>query len=94
LASCIDMKAAEKEMKDAIKAGKLVMGKRTVMRGLKNGTLSSVVCASNCPEGTRKDMEHYASVSGVTVKGFDGNSVKLGETCGKPFNVLMVGIRK
>lgn len=88
------MKATEKDVKGAIKAKKLVMGKRTVMRGLKGGAITSVICASNCPEGMKKDLEHYASVSSITVKGFDGNSVKLGEVCGKPFNVLIVGIRK
>ena len=88
------MKAAEKEIKDAIKAKKLMMGKRTVMRGLKGGTVDSVICASNCPEGMKKDLEHYASVSKITVKGFEGTSAKLGEVCGKPFNVLIVGIRK
>lgn len=84
----------EKEIKGALKSGKLLIGRKSVARGLKNSSLSAVVLASNCPEALRKDMEHYASVSGVPVKMFGGDSVKLGEACGKPFNVLMAGTSK
>jgi large subunit ribosomal protein L30e len=84
----------EKEMKAAIKAKKLLIGKRSVIRGLKEGHMSSVVYASNCPDVLRKDLEHYSSVSKVSVKGLGSDSVKLGEMCGKPFNVLVAGIKK
>ena len=87
-------KADEKEIKDAVKAKKLVIGSRTVIKGVKGGSLKSVVCASNCPEGTEKDLNHYATLSKIEVKKFTGDSSRLGELCGKPFNVLMVGIQK
>lgn len=88
------MKAAEKEIKDAIKSGKIVIGTRTAIKCLKKGSLSLVIYASNCPEAARKDLDHYASVSKTEISGFEGNSVKLGEICGKPFNVLLIGVKK
>lgn len=82
-----------KIIKDAMKKGKIVMGSRTVLKGMKNQKLESVVYASNCPDSLMKDLDHYSKVSGTKVDGFDGNSVQLGEFCGKPFNILLIGIK-
>ena len=87
-------KTVEKEIKDAIKAKKIVIGTKTVIRGVKGGTVTSVICSSNCPEGMRKDLNHYASLSKTEIKDFGQDSSRLGELCGKPFNVLVVGIGK
>lgn len=78
----------------AAKGGNLLMGSNSVFRGMKKRDLETVICASNLPEPSRKDMNHYASVSGIEVREFGGDSSKLGETCGKPFNILLVGIKK
>lgn len=85
---------AEKEIKDAMKGGKLLIGSRSVMRGLKAGQLSGVVVASNCPDGTRNDVSHYAGIREIKMETFKEDSVRLGEICGKPFSVLILGIRK
>ncbi|MFQ5647739.1 MAG: ribosomal L7Ae/L30e/S12e/Gadd45 family protein [Candidatus Aenigmatarchaeota archaeon] len=87
-------KTVEKEIKDAMGAKRLAIGSRTVLRGLKRGSLKSVVYATNCPEGTRKDLNHYATLSKIEVKEFGGDSSRLGELCGKPFNILAVGVKK
>ena len=82
------------EIKEALKEKRVIIGSRTVMKGVKVGSLGSVIYASNCPESTKKDLEHYSQAGFIPVKKFEGNSVQLGELCGKPFNVLMLGIRK
>jgi large subunit ribosomal protein L30e len=82
------------EIKDAIKEKRIIIGSRTVIKGVKKGRISSVVYASNCPEGIRKDLEYYSKGGFMGLKEFMGNSVQLGELCGKPFNVLLVGIIK
>ena len=40
------------------------------------------------------DIRHCANVSGISAQEFPGNSLELGELCGKPFGVLLLGIRK
>ena len=82
------------EIKEAMKEKKILIGSRTVMKGVKRGHIDSVIYASNCPEETKKDLEYYSKSGFLGVKQFKGNSVQLGEICGKPFNVLLVGIRK
>jgi len=83
-----------KQIKDAIKNEKLIIGSRTVLKNLKNEMLDSVVYASNYPDGMIKDLNHYSKVSGVKLEEFNGNSVQLGELCGKPFRILIVGVKK
>lgn len=82
------------EIKDAVKNDRLIMGSRIVLRNLKNKMLELVIYASNCPEVALKDLGHYSGISGVRLEQFKGNSVQLGEMCGKPFRILMVGVRK
>jgi large subunit ribosomal protein L30e len=82
------------EIKSAVKSKNLIMGSRTVIKSMKNDNLSTVVYASNCPDEMLKDLNHYSKISGIRFEKFDGNSVQLGEICGKPFKILVVGIKK
>lgn len=83
-----------KEIKDAVKSQRLLMGSKTVLRGVKGRSLNTVIYASNCPDDVVKDLNHYSKISGMKLEEFSGNSVQLGEMCGKPFAVLMVGVKK
>lgn len=82
------------EINEAVKKRNLLMGSNSVFKELKKGGLGKVICASNLPSARKKDLNHYASVSGIEVKEFDGDSAMLGETCGKPFSILLIGIKK
>jgi len=83
----------DKEIKEALKEKKLVIGTRVVFKELKKGNIQKVIYASNCPAENMKELECY-SKSVAEVKAFSGNSVKLGEVCGKPFRALVVGIKR
>lgn len=82
-----------KDIKDALDNKKAVIGTRTVIKGIKEGKIENIFYASNCPKEAVKDLNHYAKTSKVSVEGFNGDSVKLGQICGKPFSVLLVGIK-
>jgi large subunit ribosomal protein L30e len=88
------MPTINQEIKEAIKEKKMMIGSRTVVKSVKKGLIHNVIYASNCPENTRKDMEYYSKNGFITVREFNGTSVQLGELCGKPFNVLLIGIKK
>ena len=83
-----------REINSALKAGRLLIGSNSVLRELKKKGLERIVCASNLPEAKKRNLGHYSSVSGVEITEFGGDSAKLGETCGKPFSILLVGIKK
>ncbi|MBI4175831.1 MAG: ribosomal L7Ae/L30e/S12e/Gadd45 family protein [Candidatus Aenigmarchaeota archaeon] len=81
-----------KDIQAAVKSEKVLLGTSNVVRRLKAGGIQKVVYASNVPDITKQELEHYSRVSGAELSGFDGVSAKLGEVCGKPFGVLVVGI--
>jgi large subunit ribosomal protein L30e len=82
------------QIKEAKDNEKLVMGSREVFKGIKNEMIETVIYASNCPAETVKDLNHYGKVSKIKTEPFKNDSSKLGELCGKPFGVLVIGIRK
>jgi len=72
----------------------MLIGSTAVIRAFKTGKLEEVLCASNCPEHIKRDIAQYAAVGKTTVHETGKNSLQLGELCGKPFTVLIVGIKK
>ncbi len=81
-----------KELRDALKENKVVIGSKATTKHLKLGNVKIIVLANNCPENTRNDIEHYAKSSGTEVKNFDGTAKQLGVFCGKPFAVASLAI--
>jgi large subunit ribosomal protein L30e len=84
----------EKEIKKALKDKRLIIGSRSVLKEARFGRLGSLVYASNTPKSAVNDIQRYAGIAGIDVQEFPGNSVQLGELCGKPFAVLLLGIAK
>ncbi len=84
----------EKMIKDAVKNGKILMGRNSVARALKAGSLEAVVCPTNCPADLTKELDYYSKVSKVPIEKFEGNSAALGQLCGKPFKIVTLGIEK
>ncbi len=82
------------DIKGAMKKEKVVMGSRSVIKSVKNGKAASVIYASNLPKTVLRDLNRYLNISKMELKEFEGNSAELGELLGKPFPVLMLGIRK
>ncbi len=86
--------SSDKMLKDAIKAGKIVIGTKSVTKAMKKGGLVAVFTPSNCPAGTMKEAEYYTGMSKTEMHKFSGNSADLGQACGKPFKIAILGIEK
>ncbi len=86
--------SSEKDIKDAMKNGKLVIGKREVSKALKTGKLKAVFYAENCPSENARELEYHGRVADVPVEKFIGTSAALGQLCGKPFKIVTLGIEK
>ena len=84
----------EKEIKKAMKEKKLVIGSKSVVKNIKRNDVKYVICSTNCTEDMINDLNYYNKNFGVEIKKFKGNSRQLGEICGKPFNVMLMGIKK
>ncbi len=86
--------SVNEEVKDAMKGGKLVAGSRRVIKMIKTRDIRTAVYSSNVPEDVLKDLNYYSKNFGIEIKMFKGNSRQLGEFCGKPFNITLLGIKK
>lgn len=84
----------EKEVKEAMREEKLIIGTRMVMKGIKDEAIKYVICPENCSQEVRSDLDYYNRNFGLDVKKFTGNSRQLGEICGKPFNIMLLGVKK
>ena len=84
----------KENIQEAVKKKRIVIGIRSVLKKMKRGEVSLVIYASNTPENFQRDLDHYAGISRIEVKGFEGDSAQLGGLCGKPFHILTVGIEK
>jgi large subunit ribosomal protein L30e len=86
--------ASDKMLKDAVKEGKVVIGKSSVLRALKTDSLKAVFTSRNCPPGLLRDIQYYSGISKAEVLKFSGDSAQLGQVCGKPFKIAILGIEK
>ena len=85
---------AEKDIKKAMEEKKAILGRNEVVRLLKAGGLGSVFYADNCPAHMVRELEYYSGISKFQLERLKEDSAKLGQICGKPFNITVLGIKK
>lgn len=85
------MKNLEKTIKDAISSNKCKIGTREVMGSIKGSKLI-VLSDSLIPADKSKILEEARNAQVPTLP-FNGNSVKLGKLCNKPFRISTLSLR-
>lgn len=88
------MADAVKSIRDSLKEKTLMLGTSSIMKQAKKSKLKAIVHATDLPAISKADIERYSGLSKIEIIPFDGNSIQLGQLCGKPFKILMVGIKK
>lgn len=81
-----------REIRQAITTGKVILGSDKGIKNLKLGQAKLVILALHCDDDVREDVEHYAKMAGIPIHTYPGDSTELGLACGKPFlvNVMTV----
>jgi large subunit ribosomal protein L30e len=82
------------DLREALKEKKVILGTDRTVKYLKLGKVKTIVVANNCPEETRKDLEHYTKLGEAQLEKFDGTAKQLGVLCGKPFSIATLAIVK
>ena len=85
------MKNLEKTIKDAISSNKCKIGTRQVMGSIKGSKL--IVLADSLIPGDKSKILEDAKNAQVPILPFNGNSVKLGKLCNKPFRISALSLR-
>jgi len=82
----------DKEVRQAVDTGKVVLGADKSIKAVKLGQAKLVILASNCEEAVRADLVRYAGLAGIHVYNYAGDSAALGLACGKPFFVSVMAV--
>ena len=87
----IDM---DKAIATAVKTGKVTFGANSAVQNAKTAKAKMIIIASNCPMGTREDIEYYSKLSNIPYMTYKGSALDLAAVCGKPFTVSALSIRE
>ena len=82
------------KIKKAETDGQLIIGSKSVMTRVMQGTLENVIFANTCPKVLKEDISNAAKLSEIAFVDFSGDASDLGEICRKPFNISVLGIAK
>ncbi len=82
----------ERELVNALKTGKVVLGSRKTLKLVKTGKAKAVIIAANAPPEIKKDILYYAKLGHIPVYVYPGTSLELGAVCGKPFMVASLAV--
>ena len=80
-----------KELKQALKDNKVIIGTDRVLKKVRIGKLSVVYLASNCPQVVKEDVKHYANLYNIKVNELKENNEELGVICKKHFFISVLG---
>ena len=86
------MENPQKQLKQQVQAGKVIVGTERVLKLLKEKKLSKVFIANNCPEKIKNDLSHYSQLSGIPLVELELNNEELGVFCKKNFLVSVIGL--
>lgn len=90
--SMVQVGDIEKELVNALKTGRVILGSRKTLKLVKLGKAKAVIVAENAPPEIRDDIIYYARLSNIPVYVYPGTSLELGAVCGKPFTVASLAI--
>ncbi|MBD3318361.1 50S ribosomal protein L30 [Candidatus Woesearchaeota archaeon] len=80
------------EIRNLFKDGKLVIGTDRVLKGVREGTITKVIAAKNCPEETLKELAHYKKLTTIDIEHSDLTNEQLGVLCKKRFSIALIGV--
>ncbi len=89
------MKDAEKkEIINLLKEKKLVIGIKTVLKGINKGKISKILVSSNIFQKNLKKLENVCKSLNIPITSLEIKGKELGTQCGKPFNITVLGVKK
>ncbi|MBU2633806.1 MAG: ribosomal L7Ae/L30e/S12e/Gadd45 family protein [Nanoarchaeota archaeon] len=79
-----------KELKEAVKEKKLIIGTDRTIKNLKMHKVKKVYISSNCKKDIEEDLQHYCNLYKIPLTKAKENNEELGVICKKPFSVSVL----
>lgn len=78
----------DKALLSVIRTGSVIIGSKRTIESAENSEAEMVILSANCPENVRSKINS----TDVPVFNYQGTSVELGASCGKPFSIAAMAI--
>jgi len=83
-----------RQLKIALKTGKLEFGCKSAVNAAGFGKAQLIIIASNCPERFKSEILSNAKLSEIPMYVYSGTSLDLGEACEKPFVIAALVVKE
>lgn len=83
------MQGLNRNLRIVVKTGKIVIGKKNILRTLRTGQAKLLIMASNLPDDYRKSLLYHVGLQNRKIDTFTypGSSWDLGNQSGRPYMV-------
>ncbi|MEM3791400.1 MAG: 50S ribosomal protein L30e [Candidatus Micrarchaeaceae archaeon] len=81
-----------REIRLAVDTGKVEIGYNSVANAIQKNIAKAVIIARGSKKHLSDNILHNSSLANVKVIFHEGNSMELGEICGKPYPVSFIAI--
>ena len=81
-----------KEIRQAVDNGKVILGANKSLKAVKLGQAKLAIVASNCSSEVLADIKRYGELANIPVHIFGRDSAELGVACGKLFLVSVLTV--
>jgi len=85
------MKAIE-ELKKELGNENIKFGTDLALKRIRNGKITKVFIASNCPNEIRDEIKHYSKLGKIEVFELDETNEEIGFICKKTFSIDIVSV--
>ena len=81
-------------IKVAYKTGKIIYGKKQVLKELRQNPFKMLIIANNCPKELENQLNYYNSLmkNKLFIHKYKGSSWDLGLACAKPYMISVIGV--
>ena len=82
------------DLKKEFEEKRVVLGTKQSLKSLKDGLLSKVYLAKNCPSDVKDDVVYNAGLVNVPVVALKLDNEEIGSLCKKQFFISVLGVKK
>ena len=82
------------DLKKELEEKRIILGNKNSLKQLKEGLLSKVYLAKNCPKAVKEDIVYNAGLLNVPVIILKMDNEDIGSLCKKQFFVSVMGVKK
>lgn len=79
-------------LKKELKNENIKFGTKLALKRIKNGNVSKVFIASNCPNEIREEITHYSKLGKIEVYELEETNEEIGFICKKTFSIDIVSV--